>query len=299
MFSLSSWLHLRIPFSYFLLPVYLFALSLSPNFTEHRMIWSFVIIHLLLYPASNGYNSYFDKDKQSIGGLKNPPPVTKGLYFIALFFDLLAIVCALKISTLFAAMLLLYGLASKAYSHPAVRLKKYPIGGWLTTGFFQGFFAFLMSYEGLNAFGVHGFLRSHLILAGLLTSVLLLASYPMTQVYQHAEDKQRGDYTLSLRLGVLGTFIFSGILFSVATIGFVFFFYTYYHLRYGIVFLILLGPVVLYFSYWLYKVVKDKGQANYGNTMWLNFISATCLNIFFIYFFLDSTQVLQAIKAGY
>ncbi len=299
MFSPSPWLHLRIPFSYFLLPVYLFALGLSPNFTEYRMIWSFVIVHLLLYPASNGYNSYFDKDEQSIGGLKNPPPVTKSLYFIALFFDFLAIVCALKISILFAVMLLLYGLASKAYSHPLIRLKKYPIGGWLTTGFFQGFFSLLMCYEGINAFGVNGFLRSHLIMAAMLTSVLLWASYPMTQVYQHAEDKQRGDRTLSLRLGVLGTFIFSAILFSVATIGFVFFFYTYYDLKYSIAFMLLLSPVVLYFSYWLLKVWKDKSQADHSHTMWLNFISATCLNIFFIYFFLDSSQVLQAIKAGY
>jgi hypothetical protein len=33
--------------------------------------------------------------------------------------------------------------------------------------------------------------------------------------------------------------------------------------------------------------------------MWLNFLSALCLNVFFIYFFLDHTQVLQAIRAGY
>ena len=299
MFSPSPWLHLRIPFSYFLLPVYLFALGLSPNFTEYRIIWSFIIVHLLLYPASNGYNSYFDKDEQSIGGLKNPPPVTKGLYYIALLFDFLAIALALKISMLFATMLLFYGLASKAYSHPLIRLKKYPVGGWLTTGFFQGFFSLLMCYEGLNAFGANGLLRGHLIVAALLTSVLLWASYPMTQVYQHAEDRQRGDHTLSLRLGVRGTFIFSGVLFGLASIGFVLFFNTFYKAIYSMIFLLLLSPVVLYFCYWFFKVWKDTSRADYNHTMWLNFISATCLNIFFIYFFLDSSQVLQAIKAGF
>src|ERR1044071_8834611 len=110
MLSKSTLLHLRIPFSFFLMPVFLFALCISPNVTVESLLWSFVIIHLLLYPASNGYNSYFDKDEKSIGGLKNPPPVNKGLYFLALLFDALAIGLGwLMISFTFAIMLLVYG----------------------------------------------------------------------------------------------------------------------------------------------------------------------------------------------
>ena len=91
MFSKSTFLHLRIPFSYFLLPVYLFSLSASPNLNESKLLWVFVILHFFLYPASNGYNSYFDKDEKSIGGLKNPPPVTKGLYWLSLLLEVSAI----------------------------------------------------------------------------------------------------------------------------------------------------------------------------------------------------------------
>src|SRR5687767_5050465 len=117
MFTRSAWLHLRIAFSYFLLPVFLFSLCISPNFNGPRLAWVFFIIHFLLYPASNGYNSYFDKDEKSIGGLKNPPPVNKGLYYLALLFDLLAVILGyIKISLIFAVMLLIYGLVSKAYS---------------------------------------------------------------------------------------------------------------------------------------------------------------------------------------
>ena len=68
MFSQSSWLHLRIHFSFFLLPIFLFSLSLSPNLSGERILWVFIILHLILYPASNGYNSYFDKDEKSIEG---------------------------------------------------------------------------------------------------------------------------------------------------------------------------------------------------------------------------------------
>jgi len=131
----STLLHLRFTFSYFLLPVYLFALAISPNFNENQLTWSFILIHLLLYPASNGFNSYFDKDEKSIGGLKNPPPVNITLYYTSLLMDAAAIIIAFwKINFLFSVMLLIYGLISKAYSHPAIRLKKYPIGGWLTVG---------------------------------------------------------------------------------------------------------------------------------------------------------------------
>src|SRR5713226_7778955 len=103
----ATLLHLRIPFSYFLLPVYLFALGISLMFDESRIIWSFVIIHLMLYPATNEYNSYFDKDEKSIGGLKNPPPVNVSLYYVSLLLDTTAIFLAYwKISLLFSAMIL-------------------------------------------------------------------------------------------------------------------------------------------------------------------------------------------------
>src|SRR5687767_5389569 len=107
MLTRSSWLHLRIPFSYFLLPVYLFSLSISPNLNESRMLWVFIILHLFLYPASNGYNSYFDKDEKSIGGLKTPPPVNKGLYSLALLFDGVALLLGFwKVNILFVIMVL-------------------------------------------------------------------------------------------------------------------------------------------------------------------------------------------------
>lgn len=299
MFAVSTLLHLRIPFSFFLLPVYLFALANSPNFTEKGILWTFLIIHLLLYPASNAYNSYFDKDEKSIGGLRNPPPVNRSLYFASLFLDLVAIGLALKISFLFSAMILIYGMVSKAYSHPIVRLKKYPIGGWLTIGLFQGFFTYLMCYEGINSLGIHGFFKLQVLVPALLSSLILWGSYPMTQIYQHEEDKKHGDNTLSMLLGIKGTFIFTATAFTVAVIGFFFYFRQYFELKYAIQFLATLSPVLIYFLIWFRQTLNDPTKANYGRTMWLNLISALCLNGFFIYFFLDTSQVLQAIQSGY
>jgi 1,4-dihydroxy-2-naphthoate octaprenyltransferase len=300
MLTRSSWLHLRIPFSYFLLPVYLFALASSPNLNESRMLWVFIILHVFLYPASNGYNSYFDKDEKSIGGLKNPPPVNRGLYYLALLFDLVALLLGYwKINGLFVVMIFIYGLISKAYSHPFIRLKKYPIGGWIAAGMFQGFFTFMMCYIGINNFSLENCWTPHVLIPAALTSMMLWGNYPLTQVYQHEEDLKRGDITLSLKLGIKGTFIFTGLFFSFAVIGFILYFLEFFEQKYAYVFLLALFPVLGYFSFWFFNVLKDEAKANYSYTMGLNFISATCLNIFFIYLFLESSQVLQAIKAGY
>ncbi|MTI31932.1 UbiA family prenyltransferase, partial [Xanthovirga aplysinae] len=209
----ATLLHLRIPFSFFLLPVYGFACSLSPSLAIFNVFLIFVILHFLLYPASNGYNSYFDKDQDSIGGLENPPPVSKELYFVALILDTLAIILGLLISITFAVMLFIYGMVSKAYSHPVIRLKKYPITSWLIAGFFQGFFTFLMVWMALNPTENFStvFRTDHVLIPAFLSSFLLWASYPLTQVYQHAEDARRGDQTLSLWLGIRKTFYFSAI----------------------------------------------------------------------------------------
>jgi len=294
MLSRSAWLHLRIPFSFFLLPVYLFALSISPNFGESRLLWSFIIIHLFLYPASNGFNSYFDKDEKSIGGLKNPPPVTKGLYYLSLLFDALAIALGyLKISILFSIMLLIYGLVSKAYSHPSIRLKKFPIVGWLTVGVFQGFFTFLMCYVGINGFDVENLMNARVITPAILSSIILLGTYPMTQIYQHEEDAKRGDRTISLLMGIKGTFLFVLIIFTLAAAGYVWYFYSFFELHYGIMFLVSLTPVVIFFLIWFFRVLKDPSKANFTNTMWLNFLSALCLNGFFIWFFVKNSHIDQ------
>lgn len=293
MFSSSSWLHLRIPFSYFLLPVFLFSLATSPNFNGKLLLWTFVIVHFFLYPASNGYNSYFDKDEKSIGGLQNPPPVDKGLYYLSLIFDGIAIALGLIfINVTFAAMLFVYGLVSKAYSHPSVRLKKYPILGWLVAGLFQGLFTFVMCYTGINNYGLENALSPFVLIPGILCTIMLWANYPMTQIYQHEEDAKRGDVTISRLLGIRGTFYFVSATFSVVTIGFALYLQNL-ESKYAWLFLIALFPVVAYFFFWLFQTYQDETKADYKHTMWMNFISATCLNAFFLYLFLDRTHVAQ------
>lgn len=299
MFSISSWLHLRIPFSFLLLPVFLFALAYAPNFTEKSLGLVFFILHFLVYPASNGYNSYYDKDKMSIGLLKNPPEVGPGLLYLSLVLDIIALVLAFQLSFLFAVLVLIYGLASKAYSHPRIRLKKYPWIGWFIAGFFQGFFTFLMAYEGLNGFGIDLLLRSEVLIPAILSSGMLWGAYPMTQIYQHEEDGERGDRTLSLMLGIKGTFRFSALVFGLAGIGFMAFFYITESPRHALYFLLAILPVLVFFFIWWYRASKSVKNADYKSTMWLNLITAICLNSFFFWLFMDKSQIVQVLKMGW
>lgn len=276
-------LHLRFPFSFFLMPVYLFALAVNRGPIGYEAIAVWVILHLLVYPASNGYNSYFDKDEQSIGGLKHPPKVSKELYRVSLILDLVALVWAILVNVWFGVMVLVYGLVSKAYSHPLIRLKSYPILGWLTIGFFQGYFTFLMCIVAFADADWSIILSEKYQYAAILSSILLLGSYPMTQVYQHEEDSKRGDRTMSLMLGVVGTFHFTAIIFSISTVAYLLYFDVFFSRQDAIIFLISLAPVLLFFGSWYLNIRKVQSAATFDQTMRLNWISAMMLNGFFSY----------------
>jgi len=280
MIKYSTIIHLRFPFSIFLLPIYLFALSQSPEVSYENAILIFIVLHLLVYPASNGYNSYFDKDEGSIGGIKTPPKVTRQLYLAALVMDAVALIIAFFISWIFGTGILIYGLASKAYSHPFIRLKKYPVTGWLTIGIFQGFITYLISFQAMNDLPIQ-----ETISAGwqpaVLATVLLLGSYPMTQVYQHEEDEKRGDITISYKLGLLGTFHFTGILFGIATLCFFLFFLKHSAIT-AALFLGCMVPTVIFFGVWYFQVRINPQKADYRNTMTLNLISSIGLSLFFL-----------------
>ena len=296
MISRSTISHLRIPFSLFLMPVFLFALALTPNLNELRLILVFLALHLFLYPSSNGYNSFYDRDEESIGGLKNPPKVTSDLLVVSWVLFAIAIGLAAWINWSFAGMITVYGLVSMAYSHPSIRIKKFPWASWLIAGLFQGWFTFAMAYAGLSNFGWEVLGKPHVLIPGLLTSLMLWGNYPLTQVYQHGEDARRGDHTLSLTLGIKGTFYFAAACFAITGISFCWFFWEKGQIPILWVYLGAMSPILLYFLLWFFFVQKNLKAANFYWAMGMNAVSALSLNVFFIYYFLENTQILQALS---
>jgi 4-hydroxybenzoate polyprenyltransferase len=276
---------LRFPFSLFLLPVFLLCLSQATVIDPVSATWTFVIIHFLVYPASNGYNSYIDKDTTSIGGLANPPLPTRSLFYITLVMDAAALLlAALLVNLLFAACIFLYIMASRAYSAPQVRFKKYPYAGFLIVTFFQGAFTYYMCYLGITGMPLAFTPPAFFIL--LACSFQIAGAYPLTQIYQHRADLEDGVVTLSYKLGYRGTFLFSGLMFIACNL----LFYLYFgSLEKGTHFIFLqlfFIPLVLYFLWWLKKVYNNNDEANYKNTMRMNLVASLCMGLCFVFFIL-------------
>jgi 1,4-dihydroxy-2-naphthoate octaprenyltransferase len=280
--------HLRLPFSFFLMPVFLFALSQANTINWQTTILAFVILHLLIFPSSNGYNSYQDRDETSIGGLKHPPKVSENLFYATLLMDVVGILSALIISVYFSLFVLIFVFMSRAYSYRNVRLKKYPVIGFLTVFVFQGAFVYLMASSAITDFSIDTFFTLNNIICMSVASFFIGSIYPLTQIYQHEADKKDGVISISYKLGYIGTFIFSAICFSIATI-FLFYFFHLKHQHIALVlFSLIMIPVVIKLSLWFNKVRRDTVHANFENTMTMNLLTSTCMNLYFLLLILNN-----------
>ncbi|MEJ7737582.1 MAG: UbiA family prenyltransferase [Chitinophagaceae bacterium] len=260
------------------MPVYLFALSQLPQLDWADALLIFIILHFLVYPASNAYNSYMDRDEKSIGGVKKPLLPTKQLFHVSMVMDGIALLLSLVIDVFFAVGVLLYILASRAYSYRGIRLKRYPLIGYIVVIIFQGGVTFWLVYH-----GSHPFKSFQVPVSGLIASSLLIGGfYPLTQVYQHQADKDDGVVTISMMLGYRGTFIFTGIVYAVAFAVLAWHFISGLEPGQFLLLQIFLIPVLVYFFMWAAKVWKDTGKADFENTMRMNILASGCTNAAFL-----------------
>jgi 1,4-dihydroxy-2-naphthoate octaprenyltransferase len=278
MLSASTIKLLRIPFSFFLSPIYLFALAQVPAINWGNAALIFFILHFLIYPASNGYNSFMDRDTESIGGLEKPPLPSRQLFWVTVVLDCAGVLLSLLIGPLFALVMLLYIGASKAYSYRGIRLKKFPYLGYLLVIVFQGAATFWLVYYGSNN-------ESNIWVPwqGMVICALLVGGfYPLTQIYQHRQDLEDGVSTISYKLGYIGTFIFCACVYMLAWVFMAQFFILNGKEGQLLIVGIFFIPIIVYFTRWFIMVHKNNQQANFKNTMRMNWLAATCTNICFL-----------------
>ncbi|MDB5231399.1 MAG: prenyltransferase [Chitinophagaceae bacterium] len=269
---------LRFHFSFFLLPVYLFALSGLENIDKNKAVLVFIILHLLVYPSSNGYNSYMDRDTESIGGLKKPMQPTRQLFVLTVIMDIIAMLLSIWVSWVTTVACFVYILFSRMYSYRGIRLKQFPFLGYLTVILNQGGLIYWMVYNAANS-------SNQLIFPwiNMLAAIFLIGGfYPITQVYQHAADRKDGVTTISMKLGKRGTFLFSGLIYAVA-FSLLFISYNSAGRFTDFIYLqIFMAPVIIYFLWWTLKVWKDESVVNFKYTMRMNLLASFCTNIAFI-----------------
>lgn len=165
--------------------------------------FAWIIFVVLLNGGTLALNSAFDQDQGDIGYLRQPPEPPKHL---ALFGSVL-LAASLLLSTFFLRVkpggryffeiVMTCVLMSVLYSVPPIRLKAR--AGWdllincLGFGFFTPMAGWCATGRGLEP-----------VLVDLCIGFFFLfaALYPLTQIYQVAEDTHRGDQTLVIRMGV-------------------------------------------------------------------------------------------------
>ncbi len=194
-------LHLRLNWQLILMPIFLWGFLLSGGAVGPRFWLGLFIFHVLFYGGSVAFNSYYDQDEGPIGGLWSPPRPTRALLLFSLAIQLVGMgLVAWRIGWPLLLVSLAMWALSTAYSHPAIRLKSRPWAGLLTVSVGQGLGGAMAGWlcgqadwtTLLSARAALGFLVSVLITTGF---------YPLTQIYQRAEDSERGDITFAVRWG--------------------------------------------------------------------------------------------------
>lgn len=277
-------IHLRLKFNIFLAPIYLYGVVIS-NGDIFSLVFSreFLILHVFLYGGVNALNDYYDRDEQGpIGGLQNPPPV-KGhsLFYFAWLWKLIGLYLSVRYSSS-VHFVLAAGLCivmSVAYSHPKIRLKSKPLWSTLIVMLLQGF---LVYYFGsiVNIRNDHQLLSLKFWLGAFIVTLLMLGSYPLTQVYQIEQDIRQGDRTLAVVLGVEKTFQFSCICLMVSGIMNSIFIGYYYHWWESLIILLHSLLYIYGVQHWKRNFSRQTVVENFQSLHQLLAIQTVCLYIF-------------------
>lgn len=270
---------LRFPFSAFLLPISLFSFYVIHPEINYQLFLVLTIWHILVFPSSNGYNSYNDQDDGPIGGLAAPPKPTKLLVYVSTIFDGTAILLSFLINNYFAFFVAGYILFSRLYSNRKIRLKKFPIIGFLVVFFFQGAWIFCANIFALSS--VKLFSDQSVVFSAIASSFFIGTIYPITQIYQHDADREDGVKTLSMLLGIKGTFVFSALMFFLATLFIYFSFQRNITINNFWLFNIVMLPSTLYFIFWAGRSFKNTTHINFKNAMTMLVLSSMLNNLYF------------------
>jgi 1,4-dihydroxy-2-naphthoate octaprenyltransferase len=193
-------LHLRLHWQLFLLPLFLWGFLLSGGEVGLRFWAILIIFHVLFYGGATALNSYYDQDEGPIGGLWNPPKVTRDLLVFSIAVQVVGLVLVFFISRPLFGLALVMGSVGTAYSHPAIRLKAYPWTSLLAVSLFQGMGGTAAGWlSGREDWTTLFSLEAGL---GMLAAALVITGfYPLTQLYQREDDRRRGDITFAVRWG--------------------------------------------------------------------------------------------------
>ena len=218
--------------------------------------FQFINVHVLLFGGATVFNSWHDKDEGPIGGLQNPPKMKKWMRDLSLILQFAGLLWALLAGYFYSGFYLLSILLFWLYSTPVARWKGRPLLSLLAIGISTGTNSLIM---GALAAGAGP--DALIIFAGIGTAFMILSLYPVSQIYQIADDRKRGDITFASEYGLDGVRWFNALTFilGVAIITFVLY---YLYRPLSMVFLVIGILVWLILLWWIRTLSMDRDQYN-------------------------------------
>ncbi len=261
-------------FSFIYLPLFLFVISQTHDLNWLHTGLFFVILQVLIHPANQlqtaNANMIFSDNKSDIS------KQGKKLISTSMSMNSVAVVLSMLIISLEVGVgVLVYLLLSKLHNNNPIRLRKYAIISILLT----------MSMQGVLLFVLTQYATGKLML---ITNVFAIQAcaffvgfvYPLTQIHTHTDDLKRGDLTISIRLGLKGTFALSLVMFLIAISFMGLHFYNTRNVFHFYLFLFFLSPVAAYFFWWRKNTRLEPLVANYRFTQLFVMINTICMSLF-------------------
>jgi 4-hydroxybenzoate polyprenyltransferase len=287
-FHLQIWhyfLHLRLHYQFFILSGGYLLASLFADSIDQGTYWmQFLNVHILLFGGATAYNSYWDKDEGPIGGLKNPPKMTRWMWAVSLLMQFAGLVWAFSIgfsySVIYAVSMLLFWL----YSTPHARWKGHPYLSLFVIGVSTGTNSFLMGYIGATGSGLE--LQQGILAFGV--ACVLLSLYPVSQIFQYEEDGKRGDRTFAMVHRLTGVRRFYAVLFPLGVIIISWMLYAKVAWM-GLFFFFAGVPAYLFIVFILWRL--EGKESEYGMVMKIKFLASLSFVIFILSALLVKTIV--------
>lgn len=226
------------------------------------------------------------QDESPIQGLQKPPPTSEMMYWLSLMLDLVGIFWAYyKLSPAFFIFCIIYAISHRIYSHPFTRLKALAVTSTLYWNFLNGYCNVVASYMGAteNITALNQ-VPAQVHAAAIIYFVYSIGSWPVSQIYQHEEDKKNGDNSLSIQLGIRGTLLFAWVFISAGALCQIAYFFAFFEIptELSASFMLVSFPLTLYTMIWTKDVFEDPNNANYERTDKWQFISTTTGHILYL-----------------
>ncbi len=205
----------RLNISLALLPIFLWGYALTESDITEKFLYGVLILHLLIYPATNGLYVYFEKRRKAdlkIWGAKQP---SFFIFAVSLILLAIGIYLSQRVNTSYFNVVVILSILLFLYSYPETGIKSSPFCGILLVSISYGLLGFIAGW--VCALDLRGLFSDVFNIGGAIASTGFVSGfYTLSLVYKVSEDSiKTGDLFIE-RLGSVKTFKFVKIVLPIS-----------------------------------------------------------------------------------